>query len=129
MDPNGAPLRSLPREDRDLFIAATNSHVQAFDNVSGMPQWTSDALCRLSTGGSFATRQLYTDGDEMLFEASRPVILNGITDIVTRPTSSTAPSPSPSIRFPTSAADPSANCGPSLRRNNRAFSACCSTQW
>ena len=85
VDPNGAPLRSLPREDRDLFIAATNSHVQAFDNVSGMPQWTSDALCRLSTGGSFATRQLYTDGDEMLFEASRPVILNGITDIVTRP--------------------------------------------
>ena len=85
VDPNVAPLRALPREDRDLFIAATNSHVLAFDNVSGLPLWTSDALCRLSTGGSFATRELYTDGDEMLFEASRPVILNGITDIVTRP--------------------------------------------
>jgi hypothetical protein len=30
-------------------------------------------------------RQLYTDQDEVLFDASRPVILNGIEDIVTRP--------------------------------------------
>lgn len=46
-DPNSAPIRSLPREERDLFIAATNSHVLAFDNVSGLPGWLSDALCRL----------------------------------------------------------------------------------
>jgi hypothetical protein len=32
-----APLRALPREDRDLFIAATNGHVMCFDNVSGLP--------------------------------------------------------------------------------------------
>src|SRR5262249_23251010 len=36
-------------------------------------------------GGGFAVRQLYTDEDEVLFDASRPVILNGIEDIVTRP--------------------------------------------
>jgi hypothetical protein len=30
-------------------------------------------------------RQLYTDQDEVLFDATRPVILNGIEDIVTRP--------------------------------------------
>ena len=36
LDPNTAPLRALPREDRDLFIAATNGHVLAFDNVSGL---------------------------------------------------------------------------------------------
>jgi hypothetical protein len=34
LDPNTAPLRALPREDRDLFIAASNGHVLAFDNVS-----------------------------------------------------------------------------------------------
>src|SRR6476469_9522196 len=33
LDPNTAPLRALPREDRDLFIAASNGHVLAFDNV------------------------------------------------------------------------------------------------
>ena len=30
-------------------------------------------------------RQLYTDQDEVLFDASRPVILNGIEEIITRP--------------------------------------------
>ncbi len=30
-------------------------------------------------------RQLYTDQDEVLFDAARPVILNGIEDIVARP--------------------------------------------
>jgi hypothetical protein len=85
VDPNTAPLRALPREDRDLFIAASNGHVLAFDNVSGLPAWISDTLCRLATGGGFAVRQLYTDQDEVLFDACRPVILNGIEDFVTRP--------------------------------------------
>ena len=85
LDPNTAPLRALPREDRDLFIAASNGHVLAFDNVSGLPAWISDTLCRLATGGGFAVRQLYTDQDEVLFDAARPVSLNGIEDIVTRP--------------------------------------------
>jgi hypothetical protein len=85
LDPNTAPLRALPREDRDLFIAASNGHVLAFDNVSGLPAWISDTLCRLATGGGFAVRQLYTDQDEVLFDATRPVILNGIEDFVTRP--------------------------------------------
>jgi len=85
LDPNTAPLRALPREDRDLFIAANNGHVLAFDNVSGLPGWISDTLCRLATGGGFAVRQHYTNQDEVLFDATRPVILNGIEDIVTRP--------------------------------------------
>ena len=85
LDPNTAPLRALPREDRDLFIAASNGHVLAFDNVSGLPGWISDTLCRLATGGGFAVRQLYTDQDEVLFDAARPVILNGIEEIVARP--------------------------------------------
>jgi len=85
LDPNTAPLRALPREDRDLFIAASNGHLLAFDNVSGLPAWISDTLCRLATGGGFAVRQLYSDQDEVLFDAARPVILNGIEDIVTRP--------------------------------------------
>src|SRR5262249_10157427 len=42
IDPNISPLRALSREDRDLFIQATNGWVQAFDNVSGLPIWLSD---------------------------------------------------------------------------------------
>jgi len=39
----------------------------------------------MPTGGGFATRQLYSDQDEQLFDAMRPIILNGIEDIVGRP--------------------------------------------
>jgi hypothetical protein len=84
-DPNSAPLRALPREDRDLFIAANNAHLLAFDNISKLPDWISDTLCRLSTGGGFATRQLYSDQDEALFDAMRPIVLNGIEYVVVRP--------------------------------------------
>jgi hypothetical protein len=84
IDPNASPLRALSREDRDLFIQATNGWVQAFDNVSVLPRWLSDTLCRLATGGGFAVRQLYTDDDEVLFEACRPIVLNGIADMIDR---------------------------------------------
>jgi hypothetical protein len=85
VDPNAAPVRTVPREERDLFIAANNGHLLAFDNLSDIPSRTSDALCQLASGGSFAVRQLYTDDDEMLFQAARPAILNGIEDVITRP--------------------------------------------
>ena len=73
LDPNTMPSRAPPREDRDLFIAAMNGHVLVFDNISDLAEWISDTLCRLSTGGGFATRQLYTDQDEVLLNATRPV--------------------------------------------------------
>ena len=84
IDPNVASLRSLPREERDLAISANNTHVLAFDNISHLSPWISDALCRVATGAGFATRQLYTDLDEVLLDVSRPVILTGIVDVVTR---------------------------------------------
>ena|SRR5215207_2343713 len=85
VDPSTASLRTTPRNERDLIIAATNSWCVAFDNISSLPPWVSDALCRLSTGGGFSARELYTDSEEVLFDATRPVILNGITDVATRP--------------------------------------------
>lgn len=85
LDPRTPPFRVFPRDDRDLFVAANNSHLLAFDNISSIPAGISDNLCRLATGGGFAVRQLYTDMDEILFDATRPLILNGITDNVRRP--------------------------------------------
>src|SRR5262245_20219878 len=37
IDPSVAPVRALPRDERELFIAASNRHVLAFDNLSGLP--------------------------------------------------------------------------------------------
>jgi hypothetical protein len=84
IDPNQASIRALPKEPRDLMISATSGWVQALDNISSVPDWLSDAFCRLSTGGGFATRELYTDGEEVIFNAMRPVIINGIENVVER---------------------------------------------
>jgi len=85
IDPSQAPLRSPPREERDLLVAARNSWIIAFDNLSGVKEWLADALCRIATGGGSSARQLYTDSEEVIFEAMRPVVLNGIPDLATRP--------------------------------------------
>jgi hypothetical protein len=66
------------------MIAATNSGMLAFDNVSFLADWLSDGLCRIATGGGLGTRLLYSDGEEIFFDVQRPTILNGIEDIATR---------------------------------------------
>ncbi len=84
IDPSEAELRAAPRDERDLMIAAEHSHVIGFDNFSAVSSWLSDALCRLSTGSGFATRQLYKDRQQVIFSATRPILLNGIHDVAER---------------------------------------------
>ena len=84
VDPSLAPIRALPKDERDLLVSAANSWVLAFDNLSGLPSAMSDALCRLATGGGLATRANYTDRDEAIFEATRPLLLNGIPFLTDR---------------------------------------------
>jgi hypothetical protein len=54
------------------MIAAKNGWLIALDNLSRVHTWLSDALCRLATGGGFATRELYANDEEVLFDAKRP---------------------------------------------------------
>lgn len=84
VDPHKVTRRRLPREDRDLFIAANNAWVLSYDNVSHIQEWLSNSLCAIATGGGFATRTLHTDQDEMLFDAQRPVIINGVENFITK---------------------------------------------
>ncbi|HEX9324140.1 MAG TPA: toprim domain-containing protein [Xanthobacteraceae bacterium] len=85
VDPSTSALRTLPREDRELFISSRSAHMLAFDNLSSLPPWTSDALCRIADGAGFACRALFTDDDEVLFGGARPIVLNGIEDVIVRP--------------------------------------------
>lgn len=84
VDPNKASLRTQPREEQDLIIAAHNGWMPCLDNLSRLDPWLSDALCRLATGGGLSKRQLYTDADEIILDVQRPVILNGIENFVVR---------------------------------------------
>lgn len=85
VDDDWSPLKGDPSNVRDLLISATHTWCLAFDNLSHIPKWLSDALCRLATGGGLGARRLYTDDEEKVFDVKRPVILNGITEIVTKP--------------------------------------------
>ena len=84
VDPNAAPLRRPPRDERDLMIAARNSWLLTFDNISYLPDWLSDSFCALATGSGLSTRELYSDDEEILFDAIRPIVTNGIEEIATR---------------------------------------------
>ena len=76
--------RAPPREERDLYIATTTGYVLAYDNLSHMPDWLSDAFCRIATGGGYGTRELYSDAEEKQFDAMRPIVFDGVEEVVTK---------------------------------------------
>jgi hypothetical protein len=84
VDPTAPFIRALPRSERDLAVAAAANWILAFDNISFLPTWLSDALCRLSTGGGFGTRTHYENDEETIFQQTRPIILNGLDAVATR---------------------------------------------
>ncbi len=85
IDPHMAPLRSMPRGERELMFAAYSNWLIAFDNLSVLSSAQSDALSRLSTGGGFVTRERATDDSEIVIDIKRPIIINGTGEFVKRP--------------------------------------------
>ncbi len=83
-DPHTHPLRADPHDERDMAVGAVNNRVLAFDNLSRLQDWQSDAFCRMATGGGYATRTLYANDEETLLDMQRPVMLNGIGELASR---------------------------------------------
>ena len=84
IDPNGCNLRGAPKTVEDIFVSAGQNHVVCYENVSHLAGAMQDALAILSTGGGFAKRQLYTDGEEHVISVRRPWMINGISVSVTQ---------------------------------------------
>ena len=84
IDPSQAGLRALPHNEEDLIIAASNAWIVGFDNASTLPVWLSDALCRLSTGAALGRRRLYSNAEEFIFQAKRPVMMTTIAELIVR---------------------------------------------
>jgi hypothetical protein len=61
VDPHEADRRTQPKDLQDLFLAARNSWMLNFDNLSYIGQDLSDAFCQIATGGAKSKRALYTD--------------------------------------------------------------------
>jgi len=78
IDPSPVPLQKPPRDPEGWVTAAQGSWVVALDNLSTVPDWLSDSLCRAATGDGDVRRALYTDSDLAVFAFRRCIILNGI---------------------------------------------------
>jgi hypothetical protein len=78
LDPSPAQLRKAPKDAEAWVTAASGSWVVALDNLSSVPDWLSDSLCRAATGDGDVRRKLYTDGELAVFAFRRSVIVTGI---------------------------------------------------
>lgn len=83
LDPNSCNLRAIPKTREDIFVSANASGIVSYENVSHLTSDFQDALCTLATGGGFAKRKLYTDADESVLTVKRPIMINGISAVVT----------------------------------------------
>ncbi|MCH7493760.1 hypothetical protein IIA16_03500, partial [bacterium] len=66
----------LSPDGRRAYVANLgSSSISVIDLESGT------FIARIATGAGFSARKLHTDIDEIMFEAKRPIILNGIGDL------------------------------------------------
>lgn len=83
IDPNSSNLRGAPKKSEDLMVAAVNNYLLSFNNLSHLNSSQQDDFCCISTGGGYATRQLYTTCEEKVINIKRPCIMNGIAEVIT----------------------------------------------
>lgn len=77
-DASNAPARSPPNEPEQWCIAAAGSWAVVIDNISSIPTWMSDSLCKAVTGDGWIRRKLYTDGELAVLSFRRVIALTSI---------------------------------------------------
>lgn len=78
VDPSPAPLMAPPRDSNDWTMMANGASLIGLDNLSHLPGWFSDALCRAITGEGLARRRLYSDADLVVTSFRKLVLVTGI---------------------------------------------------
>jgi len=79
VDPNGAPLRKMPRDGERWVEAVLGGYFIPLDNLTTLTEEQSNQLCRASTGDSDVRRVKYTDDDLKVISYKRLVGINGIS--------------------------------------------------
>ena len=82
IDPRIVGVQIMPRNMKDLVIAAQRAHLLCFDNLRGFRGGTSDIICVMVTGGAVVSRKLYTDDEQHIVFVHVALILNGVHDFI-----------------------------------------------
>lgn len=83
IDPNASLVDAPSKSEEDLLLSASDALVCSIENVSHLSPGMQDAFCRLATGGGLKKRKLHSDLDVVVLTVKRPVVLNGISEVVT----------------------------------------------
>ncbi len=83
VDPSSILTLAFPRDTNEFIQKLAHNYTAYFDNVSHIPDWISDILCRVVTGSGFSKRQLWTDDDDIVYNFIRCVGFNGINLVAT----------------------------------------------
>ncbi|SHK55587.1 ATP-binding protein [Actinacidiphila paucisporea] len=78
VDPSAATKRSQPRDVKSWATQAFNSWALCLDNISTIPPWLSDTLCKAVTGDGIVDRALYTDDDVVVLTFRRVLLMTTI---------------------------------------------------
>ncbi len=78
VDPTAAPSRAQPETETDWAAIGRSAYVVTLDNVSRIPAWFSDALCRASTGDAYTPRAYYQQEDVTVLSFRLAVLMTSI---------------------------------------------------
>jgi hypothetical protein len=78
IDPSPASKRSQPRDEKAWSRQAFASWALCLDNISTIPPWLSDTLCKAVTGDGVVDRALFTDDDVVVLTFRRVLALTTI---------------------------------------------------
>jgi hypothetical protein len=84
LDPSILTSLTLPRTSEALVQQLMHNFLIYYDNVSTLPEWLSNDLCRAVTGTASSKRELYTDDDDVIYQYMKPIGFNGINLAATR---------------------------------------------
>jgi len=85
VDPSTLESMSPPNSPNEFIQTCSHHWFLTIDNLSKLPEWLSDTLCRVVTGEGFSKRKLYTDDSDIIYSFKRCIALNGINLVADKP--------------------------------------------
>jgi len=84
VDPTLTKVLTPPKKTEELIQQVSKYAITYYDNLSRIPEWISDLLCRAVTGSGFSKRKLYTNNEDVIYNLMRAIGFNGINLAATK---------------------------------------------